>query len=209
MPPLASLRAKKGPAGNWPSLAIRLVVCESLRPFELSPSESVSSLGVVVVTTLPDEPKLIGLPWDGSVISRTKARWIVHQEVAWTTRGVVRIGNLARALADVSAIAAGTTILASARATVAVIVRIAVLITNRVHAMAMAVAVTASSATPAAALSTGFMPMSFAAGRTAVAAAIRTPFVPIQEEVVRFVTTSPAGYRQHRNEGPNEWFHGR
>jgi hypothetical protein len=73
---------------------------------------------------------------------------------------------------------------------------IAILVMNGVHVIGMCMAMTVG------------MPTFSASGAT-VSAALRTSFVLMQEVPVHFVASCTAGNCQHRNEGPNDVFHGR
>ena len=130
-------------------------------------------------------------------ISWAKFWRIVLQEVAGTASGIIRIDYLARTLPDVAATTIGSAIgaIPATMTLTTVIVGIAVLVMDGVHVIMSAMA--RMSAMP------------FAASGTTLSAALRTSFVLMQQAAVHFVTASTAGNCQHRNEGPNDVFHGR
>jgi hypothetical protein len=125
---------------------------------------------------------------------------IVLQEVAGTAGGIIGIDDLAGTL-PVAGATTWTTMRTSPAATLTtVIVGIAVLVVDGVHVMS-------TMSTMARVSTMASMPL--AASGTTLSAALRTSFVLMQQAVVDFVTASTAGDCQHRNEGPNDVFHGR
>jgi hypothetical protein len=99
-------------------------------------------------------------------------------------------------------------------------VGIAVLVINGAHVLSAAampgvclsamsgVVVSARAGVPVSAMAR-VTAMAMSASGTTFATTFRTSFVLMQQAAVHFVTASTAGNCQHRNEGPNDVFHGR